>query len=172
MITRRGPGGVLTLALCLCLAACGRRGSVPEPVLQWAYRPIDSAQREIVIRPPDFFAFGHMGVSGEVCPDTSPLICFRTSVLSFAVPRRILDTTTSWKDGDVLYTVTAHRAELLLGQQFDAYFISSTVDGNVREFMFSPERGLLSMRIQEPDSVTQVVSIEYCGFGAPTSCRR
>jgi hypothetical protein len=82
------------------------------------------------------------------------------------------DAITHWNDTDVSYTVTAHRTELILGQQFDAYFIASTVDGNAREFMFSPERGLLSMRIHEPDSVTVLVSLEYCGFGAAKTCRQ
>lgn len=159
---------LLTIGV-LSLCACNR--IEPEPVVQWTYRPIDPEQREITIRPPDLVSLGHRGVDAFMCPAESSFSCFRTSDLSFAVPKDLSDSSRSWEEGGVTYSVTAHRPEVLFGQLLDAYFIESTEGGNAREFMFSPDRGLLSMRIHDGTGATQLVSIEYCGFGAPASCR-
>jgi hypothetical protein len=153
----------------LWLGACHL--AEPKRAAQWTYRPINSQQRELTIRLPNFVSVGHLGIDAFLCPDDSPLSCFRASGLSFAVPKTLSDDIKSWEENGITYKVTAHRAEVFFGQLFDAYFIESKEGDSAREFMFSPARGLLSIRINDGVVTTQLILIDYCGFGASVSCR-
>jgi hypothetical protein len=112
-----------------------------------------------------------VGIEGSICPDDSPFYCFRTDVLSFAVPKQFSDSTASWEDDGVTYSVAERSSEVFLGQEFEAYFIRRSRDGSTHEFMFSRERGLLAIMFRDGELAQQLLSIEYCGFGASPSCR-
>jgi hypothetical protein len=60
---------------------------------------------------------------------------------------------------------------MFFGQEFDAYFITAVRDdGTEHSFVFSPTRGLLSISVPDDETTVQLLSIEYCGFGAPDTC--
>jgi hypothetical protein len=157
--------GLSFFAVALISLGCEAQGAV-----QWQYRPITSVRREVVIESNGTVGIGPAGFEATFCAPADALICFRSAPLSFAVPRDIAEDS-SWDDNGVKYRVTERRREMFLGEEFDAYFISAARDdGNDHSFVFSPARGLLSISIKDGAAAVQLVSIEYCGFGAPKAC--
>lgn len=97
---------------------------------------LDLEEKEIVT--------GDLVQEVEFCPHGSDYHCFKSGVLSFAVPRSGFDALASWEVNGVHYKNKGKSRLQFAATETEVFNILSVQEGNLLHFLYSTQSGLIA----------------------------
>lgn len=112
---------------------------------------------------------GHRPAAAFICSAQEKMWCYHSDVFSLALPRNGFKSKV-WTYRGFRYELGGNAKLTLLGSEVEIFEILQSRNGKrVMNFVYSPERGLISFRAAKP-AAPSFISEGRCGLGAPDSC--
>lgn len=97
------------------------------------------------------------------------VVCFVSARLTMKLPHDALDDR-EWTEEGTRYTAVYHEDMQLLGQAIGGYYVVLKEGQGKQGFIYSPERGVVSIFSSRPESFEIGLVDSKCGYGAPDRC--
>lgn len=104
----------------------------------------------------------------QICPNSSPFICFYNQAIDFSVPRTHINAGQAWEHAEFRFSVKRLENLELLGARVPVFVIHSQRPNNKEYFFYySEEDGLLAIKYYDgdKDKAQFFTSTSLCGFG-------